>query len=66
MDRQFYFELGRFSSGFSPTASNFGEWSSSWTLLDRRRYAPGDESVIEGRVLEEFPEVDPAYAWHLM
>ena len=63
MDRQFYIEVGRFSAGFMPTASNFGEWSSSWMPLARQRYAPGEESVNEGRVLEEFPEGDPAYAW---
>ena len=63
MDDRFYFELGGFADGFSPTASNFSAWSSMWTPFARKRFSPGGDMVIQGEVLEEFSEGAPGYVW---
>ena len=38
MDGAFHFELGVFSSGFVPTASNVGQWAAHWVVADSETY----------------------------
>ena len=38
MTSDFRFELGVFSTGFTPTASNKSQWSSHWTAAQRVAY----------------------------
>lgn len=43
MDGAFHFELGVFSSGFEPTASNAGQWAAHWVVADSAIYNPGSQ-----------------------
>jgi hypothetical protein len=44
MDGAFHFELGVFSSGFEPTASNVGQWAAHWVVADSETYNPAPAS----------------------
>lgn len=44
MDETFQFQLGVFSGGFVPTASNTNQWSSYWVSADSTSYNPDSKA----------------------
>jgi hypothetical protein len=69
LDASFTFELGAFDSGFTPDATNYGEWSSRWHAFGQATYEPllgngwepsvqyftKDTTVLGGQLSSESP-----------
>lgn len=48
LDNTFVFELGAFSGGFEPTASNVDSWFDHWQVFDRAFYNGVEQPVDDG------------------
>ncbi len=59
LDSSFTFELGTFTSGFTPTFANYDDWSTNWKRLDSVQYS-GQNMYFTGEV--EFIDTDPMAA----
>ncbi|MBK8036987.1 MAG: PEP-CTERM sorting domain-containing protein [Verrucomicrobiaceae bacterium] len=69
LDDSFTFELGAFDAGFTPDATNYGDWSSRWHAFGQATYEPllgngwepglqyftKDTTVIGGQLSSESP-----------
>lgn len=76
LDDTFTFELGAFDAGFTPDATNYGEWSSRWHAFGQATYEPllgngwepsmqyftKDTSVLAGQLSSEAPPL-PSYSF---
>jgi len=40
LDDSFTFELGAFGAGFTPSATNYGDWSSRWHAFGQATFEP--------------------------
>ncbi len=56
MDASFSFQLGVFSDGFVPTASNLNQWATHWTSVKSAEYSTDYKSFNETFIVEPNPE----------
>ncbi len=51
LDPGFTFQLGGFTSGFTPSASNVGDWGTNWRVFDEAEYSAETSSFSSSQVM---------------